>query len=272
MPLTRLQHMVAEVLRPFRDEHNFVAGGVSLNQRWPRLSDDMDIFHDRRNQLPNQVEPELRALRDTGFSVEITTEDEWMVEAIVRKFGFETRVQWMDEPETCRRFFPALIDDELGFRLHQADVAVNKVLCASRRREARDAVDIATIVHHYAPLGPLVWAAGAKETAESPLQLVQNIRTNAFSFSDEEIRTVRMDDGQTMTRNQLRENIAHALGAARRYCEEVAPPNYLGCLFVDENDKPVEADAAALAIGSIRAIPLTDFSTVPAIGDSAPRS
>ena len=123
MPLTRLQHRVAEVLRPFRDEHNFVAGGMALNQRWPRLSDDMDIFHDRRNQLPNQVEPELRAL-----------------------------------------------------------------------------------------------------------------------------------------------------DAARRYCEEVAPPDYLGYLFVDENDEPVEADAAALAIGSVRAIPLTDFSTVPAIGDSAPGS
>ena len=58
-----------------------------------------------------------------------------------------------------RRFFPAQNDPEFGFRLHEADLAVNKVLCAARRNSAaRDAVDLVNIVDRYAPLGPLVWA------------------------------------------------------------------------------------------------------------------
>lgn len=157
MPLTDLQRMAVRTLRPFRTAHAFVGGGAALNYEWPRLSDDMDIFHDHRNQLPDSVEPELQALRKADFSVEITNNDQLMVEVILRKYGFETKVQWLDEPETCRRFFPALEDDDFGFRLHQADVAVNKVLCASRRRSApRDAVDLISIVRRYSPLGPLI--------------------------------------------------------------------------------------------------------------------
>ena len=156
MPLTDIQRKVIEVLRPFRNENNYVAGGAALNQRWPRLSDDMDIFQDQRNQLPDQVGLELQALRDDGLAVEIKVENDLIVDVTVREDGFETRVEWSDDFGTCRRFFPAVVDDELGFRLHQADLAVNKVLCASLRREAaRDAVDIANIVRRYAPLGPL---------------------------------------------------------------------------------------------------------------------
>ena len=266
MPLTDIQRMVVEALQPFRNEHSYVAGGAALNQRWHRLSDDLDIFQDQRNQLPDQVGPELQALRDAGLTVEIKLENNLIVEAIARKDGAETSVQWFDDPETCRRFFPAAVDDELGFRLHQADVAVNKVLCASRRREARDAVDIATIVRRYAPLGPLVWAALAKD-ASSPPEVLRGLRDNIFGFSDEEIRAVRMLDGNVMTRDRLRETLEPALDAARKYCDEVAPTEHFGCLFADENERPIEADAAAVADGLAVALQLRDFSPVPIIGD-----
>jgi len=169
MPLTPLQRMVIAALRPFRTEHDYVAGGAALNQGWLRLSDDMDIFHDHRNRLPAGAAREVRALREAGFAVEITTEDRWMVEAIVRRYGFETRVQWLDDPETSRRFFPAIEDDDLGFRMHQADVAVNKVLCASRREQVRDAVDLLTIARRYCALGALAWAAAAQRPDGNPL-------------------------------------------------------------------------------------------------------
>lgn len=269
MPLTDIQRKVIEVLRDFRSENNYVAGGAALNQKWPRLSDDMDIFQDQRNQLLNEVGLELQALRDAGLAVEIKVENNLIVEAIVRKDGTETSVQWFDDPETCRRFFPAAVDDELGFRLHQADVAVNKVLCASRRREARDAVDIATIVRRYAPLGPLVWAAIAKD-AGSPPAVLEGLRKNIFGFSDEEIRTVRMVDGHVMTRDELRETLEPALDAARKYCDEVAPIEYFGCLFVNENECPIEADAAAVADGLAMAVQLRDFAPVPTVGDGRP--
>ncbi len=90
MSLTDVQRRVVRVLQSFRDEHNFVAGGLALNQQWPRLSDDMDIFQDQRHRLPDCVEPELQALRDAGFSVNVTTRDGWMVEAIVQELYSDT--------------------------------------------------------------------------------------------------------------------------------------------------------------------------------------
>jgi hypothetical protein len=141
MPLTSLQRLVVETLRLFRSSSNYVGGGAALNQRWPRLSDDMDIFVDQRKHLPQGPYAELEALRQAGFSIDVTTRDEWMVEAIVKQYGEETRVQWIDDSESSRRFFPAVDDQELGFRLHQADAAVNEALCAARRERApRDAV------------------------------------------------------------------------------------------------------------------------------------
>lgn len=265
MPLTPLQRMVIGVLRPFRTAENYLAGGAALNQQWPRLSDDMDIFQDRPGRLPNDVEVELQALRDEGFSVEVTARDEWIVEAVVRRYGFETRVQWMDDPETCRRFFPAIEDDEFGFRLHQADVAVNKVLCASRRNEPRDAVDLVSIARRYAPLGPLVWAAAGKDTTVNPLQILAGVRASAFGFSDEQIRAVRMEDGDAVTREALRDVLGPALDDAYAYCEELAPADYDGHLFIGADQAPVAAHETDLADGNARAQPLRDFPAMPTI-------
>lgn len=134
MPLTDIQRQVLRVLQPFRAEHTFVGGGAALNRTWPRLSDDLDIFQDRRAGLLDRVRPEIEALTTDGFLVEVTVQAAETIEAIARRYGFETKIQWMDDAETSRRFFPAARDDELGFSLHRADLAVNKVLCASRRR------------------------------------------------------------------------------------------------------------------------------------------
>lgn len=266
MPLTDLQRTVVAILRPFRTDHNYAGGGAALNYEWPRLSDDMDIFHDNRHQLPHSVEPELEALRQAGFSTEITTDDRWMVEVILRRHGFETKVQWLDEPETSKRFFPALEDDAFGFRLHQADVAVNKVLCASRRRTApRDAVDLVNITRRYSPLGPLVWAAVGKAPDMAPPEVIRNIRNVVFGYSDEEIQAVRLEDGNTITRIELREILEFALAAAREYCDEMAPIDYVGCLFVDAAEIPIEADDEAIARNSAKAIPVKDFSIAPII-------
>ncbi|MPY76439.1 MAG: hypothetical protein GEU87_19545 [Alphaproteobacteria bacterium] len=260
--------MVVAALRPFRTEHDYVAGGAALNQDWPRLSDDMDIFHDNRNQLPRSVERELQALREVEFSVETIVSNSSTVEVIARKYGFETRVQWLDDAETCRRFFPAVEDESFGFRLHQADVAVNKVLCASRRNQApRDAVDLVHIVRRYCPIGPLIWASMGKDPSLSPMTTIREIRRIAFGYSDEEIGAVRMDDRRPMARAELRDTLEAALNDARDYCENVAPIEYLGHLFIDEDDIPVAADSEAVKSGTAKAVPVRDFSVVPTVGD-----
>lgn len=228
----------------------------------------MDIFVDQREQLPQGPHAELEALRQAGFAVDVTTRDEWMVEAIVKQYGEETRVQWIDDSESSRRFFPAVDDKELGFRLHQADAAVNKALCAARRERApRDAVDLVSIVHRYAPLGPLVWALAGKDPNLTPPKAISSIRRIAFGYADEEIRAVRMEEGGTVTRAELREVLGAALKAAADYCDDMAPADHVGCLFVDAEDKPVEASAITLADGTHRVITINDFGSVPKVSD-----
>ncbi len=144
------------------------------------------------------------------------------------------------------------------------------MLCASRRREVRDAVDIVTIARRYAPLGPLVWAAVAKDSTTNPTRLVQSIRARAFEFSDQEIRTVRMEAGNEMTHRELRETIAQALDDAQEYCEELAPTEYSNRLFIDGDERPVSADASALQIGLATAMPLRNFTPTPIVAENQP--
>lgn len=266
MPLTDFQRTVIEVLRPFRNRRNFVGGGAALNQKWPRLSDDMDLFGDMRGGLPRSVDREIAALRAADYTVRVDVETDWTVDVIVRKYGFETRVQWMDEPGSSRRFFDSVPDEELGFRLHQADLAINKVLCAaSRDRSARDAVDLLNIVHSYCPLGPLVWACVGKDPDLAPPAIIRSMRANTFGYSDEEIRTVSMEEGEAVTRMRIREVLQPAFEAASDYCENLAPTNFLGHLFIDAHETPYPATIAELEHGMARNIAVNDFSEIPRI-------
>ncbi len=266
MSLTAIQQSVAEILRRHRSERSYVAGGAALNRDWPRLSDDMDIFLDDRGRLPHSVEPEFEALRDAGYAVELTNNDGMVVEAVLRKGSAETLVQWFDDEETCRRFFPAQDDPEFGFRLHDADLAVNKVLCTARRNSAaRDAVDLVNIVERYAPLGPLVWAVSGKAPDLAPPSTLRAIRANAFGYAREEIETVRMEDGSTMEWQRLRHVLDQALEVASDYCERTAPMEHPGRLFVDASDQPVEADDAAIDDGTAIAMAIRFFPGVPVL-------
>ncbi|MDB5489389.1 MAG: hypothetical protein JWQ58_3104 [Reyranella sp.] len=268
MPLTPLQQRVLRTLRGFRSEQTYIGGGAALNQGWPRLSDDMDIFGDDSGSLPAASKPELEALEKAGFTVHVTTHDERMVEAIVREYGFETRVQWINDPETSRRFFPAIHDDDMGFKLHPADTAVNKLLCAARRHSApRDAVDLVSIATRYAPLGPLVWCLAGKDASLNPRTALTRIRGIVFGYSDEEIRAVRMEGEAAMTRQDVRRVLETALEEAAAYCDDIAPDDYLGCLFVDADDTPVAANETTLSKGIHRAVRTTDFGRLPRFDD-----
>jgi len=59
----------------------------------------LDIFRDSSVPMPVAVAPELDALRAAEFSIELVNNDAWMVEAIVRKYGFETKIQWLCDPD-----------------------------------------------------------------------------------------------------------------------------------------------------------------------------
>jgi hypothetical protein len=262
MPLTDFQRMVAKVLRGYRSVSTYVGGGAALNRKWSRISDDLDIFSDKRD-LPGSARAEIDALRAAGFTVEELLANDATVEAIVRQYGYETKLQWMHDPETSKRFFAAITDEELGFRLHEADNAVNKVLCASRRNTApRDAADLVTIVEEYAPLGPLVWAVCGKDDNLTPPRIIQGIRKNAFGYADVQFRTIRTSGG-TITQEKVRKALNSALERASNYCNELAPADFLGCLFVDSEQKPIEATQQDIVDKRASVMPLRQFLATP---------
>ena len=266
MPLTGIQVDVAKILRKFRSADHYIGGGAALNRDKPRLSDDFDIFGDR-DALPTVVEQEIEALRDAGYTVEENEDirDNYLVEVIVRGLEGETKIQWMTDPDTQYRFFPAQPDDILGFRLHDVDNAINKVRAASSRNTAvRDIVDIANIVNHIGPLGPLIWASTAKpHERRTPLQIIRDMRGIAAGYTADEYRTVRVS-GDAIVKDIVLETVNDALDCAADYVED-APFDHPGRLFLDDEDRPVEATEAHL--GQVKILTITDFAAVPKMMD-----
>ncbi|SEI19206.1 hypothetical protein SAMN05216228_10456 [Rhizobium tibeticum] len=160
MALTPIQKDIMLSIAGNRSDTSYIAGGLVLNMDWPRMSDDIDIFHDTDEEIGSAADADIEKLRADGFIVSVEINIYGCVEASVVRGGEHTIVQWMSETRT--RFFPLVRDEEWGARLHRVDLAVNKVLAASTRTKARDYVDLLMIDTHMCPLGPVIMAAAGK--------------------------------------------------------------------------------------------------------------
>lgn len=239
MALTEVQRDIVRCIATNRSETSYMAGGLVLNRDWPRQSDDVDIFHDTDEEIGAAAGADIGTLENAGYHVTLDVEIYGCVEATVAKAGQSTLIQWISESRT--RFFPLVRDAEWGARLHQADLAVNKVIAASTRTKARDFVDLATITEKMCPLGPLVMAAAGKPPHFSPQKIIDEIRRRGLSVSSEHYDTVKglpADWGAANIRNRL---IA-ALESAENYVL-TAPTDVVGLLAVDPDATPVEVSA-----------------------------
>lgn len=257
MPLTAVQRQVLLTLAPSRSAASYVAGGSALNRAWSRLSLDIDIFHDDAPSVVDWAMEDIALLEAAGFRVSKDVVIFGVVEATVTSSLGETMVQWMDE--TTRRFFPIQQDPEFGFRLHDADLAVNKVIAAATRSKTRDAVDVAMLCRAFLPLGHLAWAAAGK-TPLSPADIMERIVRNAASHGASEYAAVRSTapvDGRAVLETILD---ARTAGAA---VLDSLPEDTYGHLFVDDRLRIVPATAADLAAGRCRPHGLTDCGAWP---------
>jgi hypothetical protein len=137
-----------------------------------------------------------------------------------------------------RRFFPLVKDEEWGARLHQADLAVNKVLAASGRSKARDIADLVAISRNYCPLGPLVLAAAGKPPNFSPRRTIDEIRRHALSIPAEEFLAVKGLPSD-WTPALIRDEAVRQLDLADKYIM-AAPADLVGILAVDKQGVPIE--------------------------------
>lgn len=214
-----------------------------LNKDWQRRSDDIDIFHDTDEEVTGAAMADIVTLEAAGYKAHRDFIIYGCVDATISDGKSETIIQWF--AETKRRFFPLVRDEEWGARLHQADLAVNKVLAASGRSKARDIADLLAIAQNYCPLGPLVLAAAGKPPNFSPRRTIDEIRRHALSIPAEEFLAVKGLPPEWTT-EFIRDEAIRQLEAADKYIM-AASPDLIGVLAVNKGGVPVEVTDSARA-------------------------
>ena len=143
----------------------------------PRVSRDIDVFHDARESVAASWMADRNALENFGCTVRALRERETFVEASVSKAGNSVVLQWT--LDSAFRFFPLIEHDDFGLVLHPFDLATNKVLALVGRLEARDWVDTIQCHDKIQRLGYLAWAASGKDPGFSPAAILEQAGRSA---------------------------------------------------------------------------------------------
>jgi hypothetical protein len=191
--LTSFQQEVLRAIAANRTPASHIAGGAALNRDLPRLTGDIDIFHDVAEAVRASAGADARVLLAAGYSVE---EDPALrhlaspvfIERIVALGANATRLQWA--ADSAVRFLPPVRDPLFGYRLSDPDLAVNKALALAGRAAARDVVDIVALHGGGFPLMALAWAAPGKDPGFSAPLLLEWITRNACQITAADWRTV----------------------------------------------------------------------------------
>lgn len=187
MALTELQRRVCRLLAANRisSGESYVAGGAALNEliASPRLSRDIDLFHDTDEALEKSWRADRVALEGHGYAVRVTRERIGLVEAEVDDGSVRARLEWARD--SAFRFFPLQEHDDFGLTLHPFDLATNKVLALVGRLEVRDWVDVIASDERVQPLGYLAWAASGKDPGFGPGAILETAARTARYSADE---------------------------------------------------------------------------------------
>lgn len=254
MALTDLQRRLCRLIAANRTStgESYVAGGVALNELLaaPRISRDVDLFHDTAEAVAASWEADRRLLEQHGYRVHVVRERPSYVEAEVQAGGQSVRMEWARD--SAYRFFPLVQHEELGLVLHPFDLATNKVLALVGRLEARDWVDVIVSAERLQPLGYLAWAASGKDPGFGPAAILEHAARSSH-YSADEIAELAFA-GTPPTASDLSVRWRTLLDPARRVIG-VLPVTEIGkCVLAASGDlfrgDPEEA-ACALAGGEI---------------------
>ena len=175
MALTAFQRDVCRLLAGQRklSGESYVAGGAALNEilKAPRLSRDLDLFHDSQQGLDAAWQADRALLLARGYEVRVDRDRPGFVEAEIRLQAESVIIQWTRD--SAYRFFPLVEHEELGLTMHPFDLATNKVLALVGRLEVRDFIDAIACDEKVQPLGYLAWAACGKDPGFSPLAILE---------------------------------------------------------------------------------------------------
>jgi len=245
MALTEFQRNVCRELARNRiaSGEAYLAGGATLNEliASPRISRDVDLFHDTEEALAATWDADRDVLEKSGFSITILRERPAFVEARVSLGQNSVLLQWVRD--SAYRFFPLVEHDELGLVLHPFDLATNKVLALVGRLEVRDWVDVIECDASIQPLGYLVWAACGKDPGFSPAAILEHAGRSA-RYSASEVRELSFagepPDPVALSQrwHQMLESAEHVV--------ELLPPEEAGKCVIERNSTLYRGDESGL--------------------------
>lgn len=194
MALTSLQRAICRIIADCRvaSGESYVAGGAALNEilAAPRVSRDVDLFHDTETALDATWRTDRKLLEQGGFTVKPLRERPSFVEAEVRSGSETVLLQWVRD--SAYRFFPLVEHPTFGLALHPFDLATNKVLALVGRLEVRDWIDTIECSERLQPLGYLAWAACGKDPGFSPAAILAEAARSGH-YSSAEIASLSFD-------------------------------------------------------------------------------
>jgi hypothetical protein len=245
MALTEFQRTVCHLLAQSRiaSGESYLAGGATLNELLaaPRISRDVDLFHDTESALDATWQSDRKLLLAHGFAVQVVRERPSFVEAEVTRAADALLLQWVRD--SAYRFFPLVQHPQLGLTLHPFDLATNKILALVGRLEVRDWVDAIECSERLQPLGYLAWAACGKDPGFSPLALVEHAARTSH-YSSEEVRALAFSgsppDAADLSR-RWRSQLADA-----RVSVAALPAQQAGKCLLDLAGRLFTGDVAAL--------------------------
>lgn len=261
MPITEFQTGILRLLAQNRSPSSYVAGGSLSSIEGRRYSEDIDYFHDNSDLTLWTFNQDLAALEAAGYTVSpVGRPMPGFVRAVVQRDGVAVKVDWAHE--AAWHFFQPIKDENLGYRLHWADAATNKVLAFASRREPRDVFDTLQWHEKRLNLGALIWAASGKDAGLPPGMILDEIRRKA--------RITPADLAQLQVEGEIdpvdfSARLRNAISEAETLIQNL-PPDTAGCLFLDPNGEIICPDPSKSETTS-RPLAAQEGGLVPAVSE-----
>ncbi len=247
MPLSPFQVEVLRLIACNRSPDSYVAGATVLHRekRTPRYSLDLDLFHDLEESVALCAEADATTLREAGYEVSWLLRTSAFHRAVTRLGAASLRIEWAHD--SAFRFYPIQQDDRCGYRLHDADAAINKVLALAGRNEIRDFVDVLHLHDTYLSLGALAWAACGQDPGYTPdFLLEQTARHAAYTETDLHRLALR----EPLDLGALKRRWLTAMDEARTLVADL-PASEVGSLYLDSQGSPATPDPSSAGFRSL---------------------
>jgi len=268
--LTAFQVDVLRCIAANRSPASHIAGGAALNRDRPRLTGDLDIFHDVAEAVQASAAADARTLLAAGFEVREDLALRHLasaafVERIASRGPGLTRLQWA--ADSAVRFLPPVPDPVFGYRLSDPDLAVNKALALAGRSAARDVVDIVAPHGGWLPLAALAWAAPGKDPGFSAPLLLEWITRNASQVTLADWRSVAST--APVDPVAVKAALLDAVDEARSLLRAL-PPGPAGQVFLAPDGTALRPAAAFLGRDAPPGVTVLDTATGLAVAQVPP--